>query len=442
VADGRDDVPRSGAHRSSENRAGDTEASPSVSQAQSASQEQSTSLVRVMIADDNEALRRALARIVSKKSSLELVGLAGDAEEAISVALETQPDVALVDVQMPKGGGVRAAREILEGSPDTKVVALSGSSDREGVMEMLRSGAAGYLVKGSDVDVAQSILAASRGEGVLSNEVAKDVIGELSDRLTVQHDQEESLRLRGDRIARLIEERSFAIVYQPIRDVRTGILAGVEALARFPVEPFRTPDVWFDEAKAVGLGPDLELAAVSMALENATRRPRGTYVSVNVSPDVAISERFVDLVTTHGRSGPLVVELTEHDVVEDYDALTAALTLMRERGLRVAVDDAGAGYASLRHILIVKPELIKLDVSLVAGIDQDRNKFALGTGITSFAREAGAKVVAEGIETAAQLECVAELGVDFGQGNYLGLPGPLPLHDRCDDVDRFKGGTP
>jgi EAL domain-containing protein (putative c-di-GMP-specific phosphodiesterase class I)/AmiR/NasT family two-component response regulator len=403
--------------------------------AETPAEESAVRTVRVMIADDNDALRRALARVVSKKASLELVGLASDAEEAVALARSTRPDVALVDVQMPKGGGVWAAREMHEHVPDTKVVALSGSSDRDGVLEMLRNGAVGYLVKGGDVDVVQSILAASRGEGVLSNEVAKDVIGELSGRLAVQHDQEESQRQRVDRIERVIDERAMTIVYQPIREVRSGALAGVEALARFPVEPFRTPDVWFDEAKAVGLGPDLELAAVRMALENAQRRPRGTYVSVNVSPEVAISTRFLHMVTAHSRSESLVVELTEHDVVEDYEVLVEALDRMRTRGVRIAVDDAGAGYASLRHILIVKPELIKLDVSLVAGIDQDRNKFALGTGITSFAREAGAKVVAEGIETASQLECVAQLGVDYGQGNYLGRPGPLPIQDMRESPD-------
>ena len=128
----------------------------------------------------------------------------------------------------------------------------------------------------------------------------------------------------------------------------------------------------------------------------------------------------------------LVVELTEHAVVEDYDILTRSLDLLRQMGVRVAVDDAGSGYASLRHILRVKPDLIKLDVSLIADIDHDRDKLALATGITSFAREVGIKVLAEGIETAAQLECVTTLGVDYAQGYHLGRPGPLPSSDPFD----------
>src|SRR5271156_247442 len=371
--------------------------------------------VRVLVADDSASMRRLIARLVSSKSSLELVGVASDAEETVELASRTRPDVALVDVQMPKGGGVRAARELLECAPGTRVVALSGSSDREGVLEMLRSGAVGYLVKGADVDIVQGIMAASRGEGVISNEVAADVIGELSDRLTLQHDQEESHRLRVERIEQVIEDLAFKMVFQPIFDLHTGAMAGVEALARFAAEPSRTPDLWFEEAWSLGCGLDLELAAVSMALEGARLRPSDVFLAVNVSPEAATSPRFFELLNSQDGTEALVVELTEHAVVEDYDVLTRSLGPLRERGVHVAVDDAGAGYASLRHVLRVKPDLIKLDVSLVADIDHDRDRLALATGITSFAQEVGTKVVAEGIETAAQLKCVTELGVDYAQ---------------------------
>ncbi|MGH9030009.1 MAG: EAL domain-containing response regulator [Acidimicrobiales bacterium] len=395
--------------------------------------------VRVLVADDNASVRKAIARVVSSKASLELVGLASDAAEAVEIGSRTQPDVALVDVQMPEGGGVRAARELHECSPRTKVVALSGSADREGVLEMLRSGAVGYLVKGSNVDVVQSIIAASRGEGVISNEVAGDVIGELSDRLALQHEQEESQRLKVRRIERIIEEQAFAIVFQPILDLRAGAMAGVEALARFSPEPYRTPDLWFEEAWSLGLGPDLEFAAAAMALESSGDLPPHVFLAVNVSPQAVTTPRFSEFVAARGDARGFVVELTEHAVVEDYDLLTSRLDLIRARGVRVAVDDAGAGYASLRHILRVKPDLIKLDVSLIAGIDHDQDKRALAAGITSFAREVGTKVVAEGIETASQLECVTELGVDYAQGFHLGRPGSLPRSDPFSGFELPKG---
>jgi EAL domain-containing protein (putative c-di-GMP-specific phosphodiesterase class I)/CheY-like chemotaxis protein len=387
--------------------------------------------VRVLVADDNASVRRAITRLVSSKTSLELVGVASDAEEAVEIGSRTQPDVALVDVQMPKGGGVHAARGLHEFSPQTRVVALSGSSDREGVLEMLRNGAVGYLVKGPNAEVIQSIMAASRGEGVISSEVAADVIAELSERLALQHEQEESLRRNVRRIEQIVEDRALTIVFQPILDVHSGVMAGVEALARFSAEPPRTPDLWFEEARSLGrgLGLDLELAAAALALEAARSRPPHVFLAVNVSPEAVISPRFLKFVSAQEAAASLVIELTEHAVVEDYDVLTRSLDRFREMGMSVAVDDAGAGYASLRHILRIKPDLIKLDVSLIAGIDSDPDKLALATGITSFAREVGTKVVAEGIETAAQLECVANLGVDYAQGYHLAVPGPLPTAD-------------
>jgi EAL domain-containing protein (putative c-di-GMP-specific phosphodiesterase class I) len=125
----------------------------------------------------------------------------------------------------------------------------------------------------------------------------------------------------------------------------------------------------------------------------------------------------------------LVVELTEHAVVEDYDALNDALQPLRQHGIRVAVDDAGAGYASLRHVLHVKPDFIKLDISLISNIGEDRSKQSLAESIISFARESGIQLIAEGIETQDELRCVTELGVDYGQGYLLARPGPVEAID-------------
>jgi EAL domain-containing protein (putative c-di-GMP-specific phosphodiesterase class I)/AmiR/NasT family two-component response regulator len=378
--------------------------------------------VRVLLADDDDAIRRSIARLLSKKNSVELVGTAADAEEAVELGCRTHPDVALLDVRMPKGGGVRAARELHESSPETKVVALSGYADRDGVLEMLSTGAVGYLVKGANVDLVQGILAASRGEGVISNELVADVIGELGGRLARQHEQEETKRLGVRRIERAIEERSFEIAFQPFIDLRTERTAGAEALARFSSEPYRSPDLWFEEAWALGLGMELELAAVSAALDTARPFPSDAFLAVNVAPQTVTSARFSQLLVAAGWAESLVVELTEHAVVEDYDLLNRSLGPLRRSGVRVAVDDAGAGYASLRHVLHVKPDFIKLDISLIAGIDEDRDKLALAKSITGFAAESGTRVIAEGIEEPAQLERVRDLGVQYGQGYLLGRP--------------------
>jgi EAL domain-containing protein (putative c-di-GMP-specific phosphodiesterase class I)/AmiR/NasT family two-component response regulator len=396
--------------------------------------------IRVLLADDDESIRRSIAKLLSRSVGLDLVGTAADAEEAVELGSRTHPDVALVDVRMPKGGGVRAARELHECTPETKVVALSGHADRDGVLEMLSTGAVGYLLKGANVDLVQGIMAASRGEGVLAHEVAADVIGELGGRLARQRQDEESERLRAARIEQVISERDFRILFQPVVDLRSGKVAGVEALARFLPEPYRTPDLWFADAWKLGLGLDLELAAVMMALESAQRLP-DVFVALNVSPLAVRSGRIREVLLQHcDRS--LVVELTEHAVVEDYDALTHALEPLRQRGVRVAVDDAGAGYASLRHVLHVKPNFIKLDISLISNISEDRSKESLAESITSFARENGIRLIAEGVETRDELRCVTALGVDYAQGYLLATPGPIEAIDELVEIGHTQGHSP
>ncbi len=124
-------------------------------------------------------------------------------------------------------------------------------------------------------------------------------------------------------------------------------------------------------------------------------------------------------------AGRLVLEITEHEAVEDYPSLVDALAPLRANGARVAIDDAGAGFASLRHTLRIAPDIVKLDMSLTRGIDADRGKRALAAALVSFAMEMDFALVAEGIETADELEALRQLGVGFGQGYFLAVPGPL-----------------
>ncbi|SNR64805.1 bifunctional diguanylate cyclase/phosphodiesterase [Blastococcus mobilis] len=208
-------------------------------------------------------------------------------------------------------------------------------------------------------------------------------------------------------------------VYQPIVELGSSHLVGVEALSRFPSSG-HGPDYWFGAA-AVGLELDLELTALSRALEHAP--DTGGFLSVNVSPATVMTDRFLDRL----ESAPvdrLVLELTEHTAVEDYDALLRRLAPARSAGLRLAVDDAGAGYASLRHVLALAPDLIKLDRSLVCDVGRDPVRAALAAALTTFADQIGAHVVAEGIETAEELAALQALSVPYGQGYHLGRPAP------------------
>ena len=158
-------------------------------------------------------------------------------------------------------------------------------------------------------------------------------------------------------------------------------------------------------------------------MKGLPRLPADVYLSVNCSPRAAISPELPSLV--NGDATRMVVEITEHEAIEDYEVLAAALEGLRSHGVRVAIDDAGAGFASLRHTLLLRPDIVKVDTSLTRDIDGDRAKRALTSALVSFGDEMGIAIVAEGIETGEELATLVDLGVPFGQGFYLAEPAPL-----------------
>jgi PAS domain S-box-containing protein len=233
-----------------------------------------------------------------------------------------------------------------------------------------------------------------------------------------------ALREQMNRVQAALQPDCIIPVFQPIIDVHTHQIWGFEALSRFQLEPSRPPDQWFADADAVGLGLQLEMRAIRAAVAAGGAMSRGAFMSVNASPDTLVSEDFASLVTSL-RGQRLVVEVTEHAVVEDYDQLKRAIDRLRLRGVSLAIDDAGAGFASLKHIVSLLPEFIKLDLFLIRDIDTDPAKRALTSALVAFGAQVGARLIAEGVETASELQVLADLGVDDAQGYYLGRPGPL-----------------
>jgi EAL domain-containing protein (putative c-di-GMP-specific phosphodiesterase class I) len=213
-----------------------------------------------------------------------------------------------------------------------------------------------------------------------------------------------------------------SVVVQPIVELGDRLVIGFEALARFATLPQRSPDWWFAQAAAVGLGDELELAALDRALGLLPELPRGTHLSVNASPATVLSDGFAERLDALPQLDRLVLEVTEHAPI--YERFGAALDRHRGRGLELAIDDTGAGFASLRHILRLRPDTIKLDRTITDRIDCDRNTRALAAALTSFALETQTRVNAEGIETASQLGMAQALGVTLGQGYLLGRPAP------------------
>ena len=226
---------------------------------------------------------------------------------------------------------------------------------------------------------------------------------------------------------RLFATRTLITAFQPICHLGTGEIIGAEALTRFVSSPLRSPDQWFAEADSIGRGLELEFLALETALLAAVELPAHLYVGVNLSPAACLDPRLSDIVRDSGlKPGRIVLELTERSAVADYACLAAALAPLRSVGLRVAIDDVGAGFSSMRHILRLGPELIKLDRTIVAGIDNNPNQKALCAAMVSFSSQIGASLVVEGIETNSELATVTELGVNTGQGYFLGRPSVLP----------------
>lgn len=213
-------------------------------------------------------------------------------------------------------------------------------------------------------------------------------------------------------------------VFQPVVRLADGSLAFVEALSRFHAQPFRTPDQWFAEAWSVGLGPDLELWAVQCALDELHRLPEDVHMSVNLSPETALGSSLLPMLGAVDCSR-LIVEITEHAVVADYDPLRTALRALRDIGVSIAIDDVGAGHSGLQALLELKPDLLKLDVSITSGLDVDPLRYSLADAVAAFASASGLETVAEGVETRSEAEALRDLRISFAQGYLFGRPGGM-----------------
>lgn len=235
---------------------------------------------------------------------------------------------------------------------------------------------------------------------------------------------EQDQRLRVEQTRALLDDPlGLTMVFQPIVDLATGQMTAVEALARFPTRP-EGPQRVFADAWTAGLGVELEVKAVRTALCALDQLPAETRLGVNVAPATLTTPEFADAVGSVS-PGRLAVEITEHAAVEDYCALRVARDNLRARGIRLAIDDVGMGFSGLHHILESQPDTIKIDAAVVRNVDSSPTKAAMIEALVSFARRVEVLVIAEGIETEAELAALRRLGVAWGQGYHLARPSDL-----------------
>lgn len=225
-----------------------------------------------------------------------------------------------------------------------------------------------------------------------------------------------------DDVRAQLRAASTYIDVQPIVRLQTREVIGFEALTRFAQWP---PDCWFRKAWEMGVGLEFELLAVERALPTLVELPPDLYLSINVSPLTLISDELSVLLSERN-ADRIVLELTEHEPIADYDVYQERIRTLRGRGTRIAIDDVGAGHSSLLHIIKLAPDIIKLDRGLIAECDGDPVLDVLMRCIAQFARETDSSVVAEGIETAAEAATLISAGIAFGQGSYFGRPARHP----------------
>ncbi len=381
--------------------------------------------IRVVIADDEPAIAEYLSLALSfEQGDFEVVGVAHDAGSAVDLVGSVEPDVLVLDLHMP-GGGARAAQLVSSLSPATRVLVFTADTEGAELLALLRSGISGYLTKtATSAELAAAVRSVAEGGTSFVADIAAQAMGELTTRLHAERGDE----LRAERVRQRIEQairgRAFTIVFQPVVDLVTGGICGSEALTRFAGPPQRSPDEWFAEAETVNRRIDLELATARAALDMRQELSGDQWLSINLSPSTVLSGE-IDRLLADVDLSRVVIELTEHAAVDDYGFLNVALDRWRNQGLRVAVDDAGGGYASFAHVVHARPDFIKLDSSLTADIDIDTRKQALAEAISRFATQVGIELIAEGIEREPQLELLRRFGARYGQGYYLGHPAPL-----------------
>lgn len=382
----------------------------------------------VLVVDDNPA-NVTLLRAILERAGLRNVRSYTDSREAVA-SLHQQPDLALIDLHMPHLDGYAVLERLAERAAGSYLptVVLTADASPEALRRALQSGAQDFITKPFD---AAEVLLRSRNllqTGFLHQELRqhnrwlRSKVDEQ--RAGVQAERGERAKQEA-RISAVLRNQALEMVYQPVTDLASGRVVGVEALARFPGEPPRTPDVWFAEAERVGMGVDLQLLAVQHALAALDKLPPDVFLAVNLTPSLVLDPGRRLLRMAEPVLDRLVLELTEQTPVENYEVLIAAVSPFREEGARLAVDDTGAGYAGLQHLIALTPDIVKLDLSLTRGVDRDPARRALASALVQFGGDTGARVVAEGVETTGELNALRALEVPWAQGYRIARPQSL-----------------
>jgi EAL domain-containing protein (putative c-di-GMP-specific phosphodiesterase class I)/DNA-binding NarL/FixJ family response regulator len=377
----------------------------------------------VLVVDDN-ASNVALMAALLREQGMHRVHTETDARRVPRRLVEHDPDLVLLDLHMPHVDGHAVLTQIQRyaGGSYLPVLVLTADTTTAARDRALGQGAQDYLTKPVDAVEATlriaNLLHTRRLLGTLRKS-AEPAPHERGRRWT---DRAE----RRNRIEAVLRDRSLKPVFQPIVDVTTLAVVGYEGLTRFPDGGVQPVEQWFADAFDVGLGPELEWLAATGIIDHLGDLPADAFLAINLSPATILHATERELCPREACSR-VVIELTEHVPIEDYSVVHHALDAVRSFGARLAADDLGSGYAGFRHLVSLRPDIIKLDMSMVRGIQDSPGQRALATALVAFATDVGARVVAEGVEDEAELEVLRAIGVSWAQGFYFSEPEPVDV---------------
>ena len=386
---------------------------------------------RLLVVDDEES-NLVLLRHMLSRAGYHRIETIADSRTVMARILADPPDLVLLDLHMPEPDGFTLMAQIAEAIPDDDilpVLVLTADVTIDTRELALGHGAYDFLTKPfhyPELLLRVHNLLSIRTIHVRLQEHHVEVTTALEVRVRSEREDEERRDAINRRIDRVLAGDGLTMVFQPVVDLIDGTIAGAEALARFADPECSRPDRWFLDCDEVGRRVEAEVHAMGLAVDLIDELPPLAFLSVNACAETIRSGRLADrLAEVPGYR--LVVELTEHESIEDYPSLLAGIDALRERGVRLAVDDTGSGFSSFHHILRLSPDIIKLDRALVAGVDVDPARRSLMAAMIHFANETGTMLIGEGIETDDELSVLRSLGLDHGQGYLLARPGPLPL---------------
>ena len=391
-----------------------------------------TSPIRVVVADDEETVVDVLRALIGSDPSLRFVGAAHNAEDAIELTMRERPDVVLLDVRMPGGGGLRATREITRRCAPTKVVALSAHEDSDTVIGMISAGASAYVPKGDSTDkILRTIHRAIDADYTVSEQhTPLTVVSPMLPRRTQQ----------STAVAKAILDDAITAEFEPIADLATGRIVGLDARPRVATLPHRSYDTWLADAEIADLLLDLEMSAFRASLSALPLIPEDLFLEFEVTQATATEGRFRRAIRKPVASR-IVLGFSPLSA-SDAPALDAAdpggiLATLRGRGVRIASRDAGPGFASLRHLSLLAPEIARLDETLVRTLGRSFSSHSIVAAVAACAADVGAALIAPGVSSHEQLHELQNLGVGLVQGPLVGEP--IPLSELPDHVSMWEG---